>query len=253
MGNATVDSGAHIRFAWIAAIFVGFVGTMMFRNESAEFAVGTLVAGLFIGLLISPFLYLASRLFSKSKWLWYHWLNAATFSFLAIEMCKWIFLPTVFEKVNLNQTAVQSAQPNVQPVHSSAQPVQPSERPAKSVVPAIKPGSNSAQTNERWLVVHKEEAALLSFDMQTVQRNGNDMTFWMRINHANPQTDELGNTYDEYTRKVVAHCGSNRIFGGEYFYRNAGVLVRSVSLNIELPLYPDSTGEVMYSLVCNLK
>lgn len=91
MDNASTNNNAHIRFAWIAAIFVGFVGTMMFRNENAGFAAGTLVAGLVIGLLASPFVYLASRLFGKSQWLWYHWLNAATFVFLAIEIGKWIY------------------------------------------------------------------------------------------------------------------------------------------------------------------
>ena len=93
MDNVSTPNNIHVRFAWIAAIFVGFVGTMMFRSESAGFATGTLVAGLVIGLLASPVIFLVSRLFSKSKWQWYHWLNAATFTFLAIEIGKWIFLP----------------------------------------------------------------------------------------------------------------------------------------------------------------
>jgi hypothetical protein len=67
MENTLTGNNFHIRFAWVAAIFVGFVGTMMFRNENAGFAAGTLVAGLVIGLSASPFVYLASRLFGKSQ------------------------------------------------------------------------------------------------------------------------------------------------------------------------------------------
>jgi hypothetical protein len=67
-----------IRFAWVWAL-LATSALWLFNSESPSFGLGALLAGILLAAVFSPLAWLVSRIFTKTTWKWFHWLNAVFF------------------------------------------------------------------------------------------------------------------------------------------------------------------------------
>jgi len=68
-------------------------------KESLSYSLGQALGALLFGGLISPIVWLASRPFSKTKWQWFHWLNAICFAGLVLFVLLIALKPWIDAKV----------------------------------------------------------------------------------------------------------------------------------------------------------
>lgn len=90
-----------MKFAWLWAL-VALVTTSAMAwagKESLSYSLGQALGALLFGGLVSPIVWLASRPFSKTKWLWFHWLNAICFAGLVLFVLLTALKPWIDAKV----------------------------------------------------------------------------------------------------------------------------------------------------------
>ena len=75
-----------MKFAWLWGL-IALVTTSVVAwagKETLSYSLGQALGALLFGGLVSPIVWLALRPFSKTKWLWFHWLNAICFAGLVL-------------------------------------------------------------------------------------------------------------------------------------------------------------------------
>lgn len=85
--------------------------------------------------------------------------------------------------------------------------VQPAVRTSE---PALQSPAKSVQRRDRWVEVGGSDLFATYVDTQTLQRNGTDVTVWIKNAYDKPETDKTGDTYDESLKLQVYHCASRQ-------------------------------------------
>ena len=75
---------------------------------------------------------------------------------------------------------------------------------------APEPVEKPAPPRDRWVEVGGSDSSTAYVDTQTLQRNGTDVTVWVKYVLENPKTDKAGDTYDEELVFHVYHCASRQ-------------------------------------------
>ncbi len=124
--------GNGMKFAWLWAL-IALVGggVLLSGNESVQFVFGRSMAGLIVAALASPAIWLVSRLVTKQKWQWFHWLNCVCFTALIWQ----IVLSTAGPKI---ESLVRETTANVSTPAGNSNPE------LNSVVPANVSGASPA-------------------------------------------------------------------------------------------------------------
>ena len=127
--------------------------------------------------------------------------------------------------------------------------------------PASKPAAREPERpqpkRDRWMwVADSVEGTKFYVDTQTVQRDGSDVTVWIKAELEKPKTDKAGDIYDEEKFLDTHHCASRQVTRKYYSQRLRDSLVYSKEFkSYEMQrksVTPDTVGEGIYDEVCGL-
>lgn len=108
---------------------------------------------------------------------------------------------------------------------------------------------------DRWAQVGGGDSFTTYVDTQTLQRNGGDVTVWIRNAYDKPKTDKAGDTYDEALNLSTYHCASRQYTKKVASQRLRGKPVWSYEYKSyeqeRKSIMPDTVGEVIMEAVCN--
>jgi hypothetical protein len=86
-------SSVEARWAWAVVLLVSPIAIFMFEPVSFIYALGNTIAGIVLGFLLSPVIWLIFKSIAKFTWRWYHWFNSAVFTALVLKICYWVLVP----------------------------------------------------------------------------------------------------------------------------------------------------------------
>ena len=79
-----------IKWAWLIIFAASCLGTVIIKGESLSYALGLCGAAFIVGFALSPVAYVIMKIFTKIKWVWYHWFNAASTIGFTTVVLQWI-------------------------------------------------------------------------------------------------------------------------------------------------------------------
>jgi len=120
--------------------------------------------------------------------------------------------------------------------------------PQPAPQPAAREPERPQAKHDRWMWVADSVDGVKSYvDVQTVQRDGSDVTVWIKHEMEKPRTDKAGDTYDEEIALNTYHCASRQVTEKYYSrrFRNSFVYGKEVkSYEMERSsITPDTLGE----------
>lgn len=111
-----------------------------------------------------------------------------------------------------------------------------------------------APPRDRWISVGGSDSFAAYIDTQTLQRNGMDVTVWIKYAYDKPETKD-GDTYDEELRLFTYHCASRQVTAKVLNQRLRGNPVWSGELKSyqqeRQSIVPGTVGEQIMQAVCN--
>lgn len=114
--------------------------------------------------------------------------------------------------------------------------------------------SKPAPPRDRWVSVGGSDSFTAYIDTQTLQRNGTDVTVWVKYVNDKPETDKAGDTYDEELKLTTYHCASRQYTTKVWSQRLRGDPVYTEEYQgYELKrksVMPGTVGEALMEIVC---
>lgn len=127
---------------------------------------------------------------------------------------------------------------------------------AQSAARAPEPASAPPPPRDRWLKVVVSDSFTTYVDTQTLQRNGTDVTVWIKRVYDGPENLTDGTTYNEGWALMTYHCISRQTTLKDLSYRLRGNLVWSREYKSyeqeRVSVMPDTVGESIMEAVCAL-
>lgn len=125
----------------------------------------------------------------------------------------------------------------------------------EDVQPAAQvPEQKPAPLRDRWVSVGGSDSFTTYIDTQTLQRNGMDVTVWVKYAYGKPKTTD-GDTYDEELRLLTYHCASRQVTVKVLNQRLRGNSVWRGELKSyeqeRQSIVPGTVGETIMQAVCN--
>lgn len=114
------------------------------------------------------------------------------------------------------------------------------------------------KSRDRWRTLYDDDERRIAFDMQTVRRDGGNVTVWIRTTFRSPRTgSDTGTKYIESTSRETYFCGSRQSSFDQVIWRNQkGEVVGRLQLKSHEvkrdDLVPDTIGEFTYAEACSL-
>lgn len=126
----------------------------------------------------------------------------------------------------------------------------------KAMEAAVKAVPDTAD-DARWWTFQRDDILSLAVDRESIVRNGDAVTAWVRIRYAKPQKLEFnGKPFVQYVAHMTYFCGSRQSSHDELILHDAaGSVVARVQFKpweIEKQsIAPDTVDEYQYKAACN--